>query len=403
MKRMFERGEGIKAGIRGFKINASNLAAFVAASVFGLTGAFVLYANVAAAANMSDGEAVSWMMSGTALGCIATILLCLYYKQPIVIMPSLPALLVMAPMLSKYSLGEMVAGYLLAALVIFIFGAFGIIGKIGKALPVPIIMGMIAGVFMSYALQMIDGVRNQPVQGGIIIGSFLLAHILLKKIPPLLIALLVGVISTFALEPVNVDNSMLRLYPPLFVIPKFNRDAVFSVTIPLVLLVLADTLKGFGALRANGYEPPLNTNTRIAGAASLIAAFFLSHPLSMAGPVTAIVGGNDAGDKRYRYVASILNAVIMLLAGVFAGFALPFIKNLPFDISHIIAGLAMLGLFTSSMEIAFGSRNHLKGAFTAFIVGMSGVSLWGISAPVWAIVLGIITSFFTERKHISRE
>jgi benzoate membrane transport protein len=93
-------------------------------------------------------------------------------------MPSLPALLIMAPMLSKYSLGEMVGGYLLAALVIFMFGAFGIIGKIGKALPIPIIMGMIAGVFMSYALQMIDGVRNQPIQGGIIIGSFLLAHIL---------------------------------------------------------------------------------------------------------------------------------------------------------------------------------------------------------------------------------
>jgi hypothetical protein len=67
MKRMFERGEGIKAGIRGFKINASNLAAFVAASVFGLTGALVLYANVATAANrwrggiMDDERNRAWL------------------------------------------------------------------------------------------------------------------------------------------------------------------------------------------------------------------------------------------------------------------------------------------------------------------------------------------------------
>jgi benzoate membrane transport protein len=402
MKWISERGDGIKAGIRDFKINSANFTAFVTASVFGLTGAFILYANVATSANMTDGQAASWMMSGTVLGCTASIFLCLYYKQPIVIMPSLPALLVMAPMFSKYTLAEMVAGYVLAAAIIFLFGALGIIGKISKILPVPIIMGMISGVFMNYALKIVDGVRTQPIQGGIIIGTFLAAHVLLKKVPPLLAALIAGVISTFALGPVNVDNSILRLYPPLFVTPNFCHGVIFSVTIPLVLLVLADTLKGFGVLRANGYDPPLNINTQIAGVVSFVAAFSLSHPVSMAGPVTAIVGNSEAGDKQYRYVASILNAVVMLLAGIFAGFVLPFIKNLPKDTSHIITGLAMLGLFTSSMEMAFGSKNHLKGAFTAFIVGMSGFSLWGISAPVWAIVFGVIVSSFTERKQPSR-
>jgi benzoate membrane transport protein len=400
-KRTTERGEGIKAGMRGFKINAANFTAFVTASVFGLTGAFILYANVAAAANMTDGQAASWMMSGTVLGCIATILLCLYYRQPIVIMPSLPALLIMAPLFSRYSLGEMVAGYVLAALVIFLFGTFRIIGKIAQVFPVPIIMGMIAGVFMSYALQMVDGVRNQPVAGGIIIGAFLVAHILPKKVPPLLAALFAGVIATFVFEPTPIDTSLFRFYPPLFVSPAFNQSIVFSVTIPLVLLVLADTLKGFGVLKANDYEPPLNTNMQVAGLVSLVAAFFLSHPVSMAGPVTAIVGSRAAGDTRYRYVASVLNAVVMLLAGIFAGFVLPFVKNLPSDIGHIIAGLAMLGLFTSSMELAFGSKKHVKGAFTAFIVGMSGFSLWGISAPVWAIAFGSIVSFLTERKECS--
>lgn len=401
MKQIFEPGLGIREGVQDFKINVSNFTAFITACIFGITGAFILFATVATSANMSDQQAVSWIMSGTVLGSVATIFLCLYYKQPIVIMPSLPALLVMGPMFAKFELKEMVAGYLLAAVIIFLIGAFGIIGKIGKILPIPIIMGMIAGVFMSYGLKMVDGVRAQPFVGGLIIGAFLLAHVLLKKVPPLLIALVVGIVSTFLLIPFNMDSATFKFYLPVFIMPAFNPEIVLSVTIPLVLLVLADTLKGYGVLRANEYQPPLNTNTLVAGLISAVASLSLCHAVSMAGPVTAIVGGSEAGDKKYRYVASVLNAVGMLLAGLLAGFVLPFVKSLPEDITHIIAGLAMLGLFTSSMEMAFSSKKYLKGAFTAFIVGMSGFSVWNIGAPVWAILFGITVSLFTEHQHFS--
>lgn len=399
MKRMFEPGVGIREGLQDFKINVSNFTAFITAFIFGITGAFILYATVAASADISDQQAVSWIMSGTVLGAAATILLCLYYKQPIVILPSLPALLVMGPMFARFEMRQMVAGYLLAAIIVFLIGAFGIIGKIGKILPIPIIMGMIAGVFMNYGLKMIDGVKEQPMAGGLIIGAFLLAHIFLKKVPPLLIALIVGVVSAFLLIPFNIESTAFRLYLPLFILPEFHPDIIMSVTIPLVLLVLADTLKGYGVLCINEYKTPLNTNTMVAGIISAIASLFLSHSVSMAGPVTAIVGGSDAGDKRYRYVASVLNAAGMLMAGLLAGFVLPFVKSLPSGITHIIAGLAMLGLFTSSLEMAFGSKKFVKGAFTAFIVGMSGFSAWGIGAPVWAILFGIVVSLFTDRQN----
>jgi len=377
MKQMFEPGPGIKEGLHDFKINVSNFTAFITACVFGITGAFVLFASVAANANMTDQQAVSWIMSGTVLGSIATIFLCMYYKQPIVIMSSLPALLVMEPMFAKFELREMVAGYLLAAVIIFLMGAFGIIGKLGKLLPIPIIMGMIAGVFMNYGLKMVEGVIAQPTVGGLIIGSFLLAHLLFKKIPPLLIALIVGIVATFLLVPFNLESTSLKFYLPVLIMPEFNPGIIFSVTVPLVLLVLADTLKGYGVLCANEYKPPLNTNTLVAGLVSAVASFSLCHAVSMAGPVTAIVGGSDAGTKKHRYVASVLNAIMMMFAGILAGFILPFVKAMPSDITHIIAGLAMLGLFTSSLEIAFGSKKYIKGAFTSFIIGMSGFSLWG--------------------------
>jgi benzoate membrane transport protein len=220
----------------------------------------------------------------------------------------------------------------------------------------------------------------------------------LKKIPPLLIALAVAVISTFLLLPFRVDVSAIRLYAPVLVMPAMNLRIIPSVTVPLVLLSIADTLKGYGVLRANAYEPPVNSVTMAAGALSVLSAFFLSHTSSQAGPVTAILGGGSAGAKNTRYTAAVLCAVGIILIGIITGLALPFVKALPAGVSNVVAGLAMLGLFTSSLEIAFGSKKYQVGAFTAFITGMANVTLLGVGAPVWAILFGIVVSLFVERR-----
>jgi benzoate membrane transport protein len=398
LKQIIEPGFGIKNGIKDFKINIQNLSAFITALVFGITGSFILYVNVAEEAEVAYGMTISWVMSGTVLGAVSTIMLSLNYKQPIVILPSLPALLVVGQMLALFGLNEMVAGYLIAAIIIFLMGLFKIVRKISKFLPIPIIMGMVAGIFMNYGEKMVNGVSHHPLVGGSIILAFLISCAFLKKAPPILITLIVGVVSTLLFAPFKLSGEAFKLYPPIFIKPKFSPGIIFSVSIPLVLLVLADTLKGYGVLRTNDYDPPLNTNTMVAGVVSALSAFFLSHAVSMAGPVTAIVGGADAGDKKHRYVSSVLNAAGMLTAGVLAGFIFPFVKALPSDISSVIAGLAMLGLFTSSLEMAFGSKKFIKGAFTSFIVGLSGFSVLSISAPVWAVIFGLVVSVFTEHK-----
>jgi benzoate membrane transport protein len=401
MRIPFEQGSGIREGLRDLKLSIHGLTAFITSFVFILTGAVILYANVATGANLTTRQAVSWIEGGVIPGAAATIFLCLYYKQPIIVLPSLPALLVMGPMFQIFSLREMIGGYILAGMILFFIGAFGIIGKIGKLLPIPIIMGMIAGVFMSYGIKMVDAVMTQTLVSVLTIGAFLLASLFLKKIPPLLIALAVAIAATFLLLPFKMDTSAIRLYAPVFLTPVFSPRILLSVTVPLVLLSIADTLKGYGVLRANEYEAPLNATTMVAGALSVLSAFFLSHTSSQAGPVTAIIGGSSAGEKNTRYTAAVLCALGVILIGVLAGVALPFVKALPAGVSNVVAGLAMLGLFTSSLEIAFGSKKFQVGAFTAFIVGMANVTLFGVGAPVWSILFGIVVSLFVERRDFS--
>lgn len=400
--RFLEPGPGLISGFKGFRLNPANATASVTSIIFGVTGAFVLFANVASGAGLSVTQAVSWIMAGNIVSCAATIFLSLHYKQPIVLMPSLSALLITGPMLMQFSMNEMVAGYLLSAVIVLLVGIFGLIGKIEQALPLPIVMAMIAGSFMGNGLKLVKGVAEQPLVGGIIVGSFLLAHFL-KKIPPLLIAVIAGTICCIFLLPMQVNMATVGFGVPIFAVPSFSPRVLVSMTLPLAAIVLSGFWRANGVLRVNGYETPLNTIVRVSGLASIAGAFFMGHAVNMAGPMIAIVGGKEAGKEKHRYAASVLGAAGLLVAGVFSGFILPFVLALPAAVSDIFAGLALLGLFTSSLEIAFGSKKFLKGALTAFIVAMSGVSAVGIDAPLLALVFGVLVSLLTERECFKRE
>jgi benzoate membrane transport protein len=401
MKALIEQGPGFKKGWENRQFTIANVTAFVTTAVFTLTGALILFANVSAATNLTQQQASSWVMSGLVLTGISSFALSLYYQQPLFIAPSLPALLIMGPMFKLFSIPEIVAGYIIAALVIFLLGASGIVGLIGKYLPTPIIMGMIAGVFMTYGLRIVESVQAEPVVAGLTIVAFLLTPVLTKKIPPQAVSLVVAITLTFMLLPFNVDAGSVsfQFTLPVFVLPHFNLRIIPAVSIPLILMGLADTLKGYGVLRANGYEPPLNTITSVAGVTSFLGAFFLSHCIVLAGPATAIVASSGTGPKEHRYEAVLLLSLAFIPMGIAAGVILPFMMALPAAVSAVIAGLAMLGLFTSSLEIAFGSKKFPIGAFTAFIVGLSNVTIYGIGAPVWAILFGIVVSAFLERDH----
>jgi predicted benzoate:H+ symporter BenE len=102
------------------QFNADNVTACITAVVFSVTGAAILFANVALKANLSTYQAASWVMSLYLIGGTFSIIMSLYYKQPFYFAPSLSALLIMGPMFTMFTLSEMVAGYLIAG-VIYLF------------------------------------------------------------------------------------------------------------------------------------------------------------------------------------------------------------------------------------------------------------------------------------------
>jgi benzoate membrane transport protein len=60
----------------------------------------------------------------------------------------------------------------------------------------------------------------------------------------------------------------------------------------------------------------------------------------------------------------------------------------------VIAGLAMIGVLLGALQQAFHKETGYQiGAFVALVVAMSKFSLFGISAPFWALVIGVALSW----------
>ena len=58
----------------------------------------------------------------------------------------------------------------------------------------------------------------------------------------------------------------------------------------------------------------------------------------------------------------------------------------------------MIGVLLSALQHGFAKQQgHQVGAFVALLVAMSSLNLFGISAPFWALVCGVIVSLLADR------
>jgi benzoate membrane transport protein len=125
---------------------------------------------------------------------------------------------------------------------------------------------------------------------------------------------------------------------------------------------------------------------------------FGGHNANIAGPMTAICSSEEAGnDKEKRYTASVVNGILFGLFGVIASISLAFVSGLPGALISIVSGLAMINVLYGAYHIGFGTNKFKLGAFFALAIALSGVTIFKISAPFWALVGGVIVSYIAER------
>jgi benzoate membrane transport protein len=266
-------------------------------------------------------------------------------------------------------------------------------------IPMPIVMGMVAGVFLRFALDLVFAIRDDAWVAVPMTATFLLLSAwprLARGLPPLIGALVVGiaVVATLGrLDPSAAAGS--ALVRPTLYWPAFSWPAMIELVVPVVITVLVvQNGQGIAVLRAAGHQPPVDAITGACGAWSMLTALVGSVSTCLTGPVNAIISGS--GDRTRHYTAGILVGLLGMGFGVFAPVAVGLMLAAPRTFIAALAGLAMLRVLQTAFTIAFRDRFTLA-ALVTLVVTVADVAIWSIGAPFWGLMLGGGVAWLLER------
>jgi len=240
-------------------LNLATVGIGLVAGVFGLAVSLVIL-NGASRAGMGAAEAASWIFGVYFFGGVATILVALVQRQPISFSWSIPGTALVLSALQGHTLPELVGAYLIVGLIVVAVSLTGLVGRIVELLPFPIVVAMIAGILMRFAIAVIGAGQAAPaVVAAALIGYFVAARIT-PKVPGVLVALVCGAVAAVVASRVQLAAHALDFTLPTLVWPAWSGSAIFSVAVPLALLIIcAENVKGVGILMAAGYRPPANS------------------------------------------------------------------------------------------------------------------------------------------------
>ncbi|QQO10945.1 benzoate/H(+) symporter BenE family transporter [Breznakiella homolactica] len=401
-RKIWEEGPGFKSGLTdlGKHINTKTITAGVIAAIFGCTGPALVTISAAATAGYTMQDTTTWLFGIYVFGGLISLIMGLYYKMPIVGAYSIPGASMLGAALIGFTFNEAAASFVMAGVIVLLLGVTGLMGKVMKWLPLPIVMGMIAGCMLRFGTGIVTSTMALPVVcGAALLGFFVLPR-LIKKFPPVLGALLCGVIALIVTGGLHMEETTFAYIPPRIIIPHFNVATILSVSVPLAALVVgAENAQAIGVLYAQGYKPPVNAMTVISGFGGIASGLVGAHNANIAGPMTAICSSEEAGpNKEGRYAAGVVNGICFILFGIFASFAIAFVRVIPSQLINVLAGVAMINVLINSFRDGFGSGKCKMGAFAAFAIGASGISILSIGSAFWALVGGVVISLIVEKK-----
>jgi benzoate membrane transport protein len=273
--------------------------------------------------------------------------------------------------------------------------------RVIEHIPLPVMLGMIAGVLLSFGIKAIQAVVEAPAVAGSAFAAFFLLMALKgfsKKFPPILGAMIIGGIIATALGQTNWGSIEPALAQPMFVVPHFSIQAILELSLPLIILIVGvQNMQAVGVLYATGYKPPINAMFTLPGVGTIINSLFGGHPTVIAGPSTAMVSSDAAGeDKNLRFVAAAVDGVIWICFGLVAGIVIAISTVVPGQLLSVLGGLAIFAVFISTFAGAFNGK-FKNGAMVAFLIAISGVTVFSVGSAFWALLVGFIVSLLLDR------
>ena len=373
----------------------------VVAFLFSCTGPVAIILSVGARGRLSEADIASWIFAAFFINGLLSFAFTLAYRQPLVFLWSIPGAVLLGPALGHLSFAQVVGAFLVTGVLLLVLGLSGWVRKAMEAIPMPIVMAMVAGVFLRFGLDLVRAFRDGLWIALPMTAAFLILTLekrVSRFVPPLIGALAVGAIMIWVLGAFRPapGTPLFAFAAPNLYKPVFSLAAMIELVVPLAVTVLAaQNAQGIAILTAAGHRPPISAITAGCGAGSMLTGLFGSVSTCLTGPVNAVLAGS--GEKDRQYTAALFFCLLALLFGLLAPFFTRLLLATPWTFIATLAGLAMLRVLQTAFTVSFGGKFSF-GALICFLVTVADVTIFRIGAPFWGLVFGLAVSLLFERE-----
>lgn len=390
-----------EVGPRGFwrDIGVAHIGNGLAGFLFAASGPLAIILATGRRGGLTEAQLASCVFGSLAVNGLLSIGYSLLWRQPLVFFWTIPGAVLVASALDHLAFPEVVGAYIATGLLMLVLGLSGWVRRVMSAIPMPIVMGMVAGVFLDFGLDWVRAFRGDWTIAAAMTAAFLAVSALpavSRWLPPLIAALFVGALVIHqwgSFSPALGEVELLAV--PLLQAPSFSWGAMAELVVPLAITVLVvQNGQGIAVLTAAGHSPPVDRIATGCGVATVVSAVLGAVPTCLTGPVNAIISATS--DRHCQYTAGVVVGVLAVGFGLLAPLVTRLVLSTPPAFIATLAGLAMLRVLQSAFAVAFQGRFAL-GALVTFLVTVAGIPILNIGAPFWALIAGAFASFFLER------
>lgn len=393
------RPAGTLARLRA-DLGAGYLATGLIGFIFAATGPVAVILSVGTRGGLSQAELASWLFGAFFFNGLLTLAACWLYRQPLAFFWTIPGTVLVGPALQHLSFPEVVGAFVATGVLMTLLGLSGWVRRAMALVPMPIVMGMVAGVYLRFGVDLVHALHDDAWIAVPMVASFLVLAArpaLARRLPPMIGVLGVG-IAAVALsgrfDPGPAAAGWLAL--PVWQAPQWSWQAMVELVVPLAITVLVvHNGQGAAVLKAAGHSAPINAVTIACGVWSTAVAFVGTVSTCLTGPTNAILA--STGERERHYVAGLTVGVLAVAFGLLAPLFARLMLAAPPAFIAALAGLAMLRVLQGAFVTAFSSRFTL-GALVTFVVSVADLSLLNIGAAFWGLVAGAAVSWWLERE-----
>lgn len=364
----------------------------ITAVVVGFASTILLIMEAADAVSASGAEKASWAAALCFGMAITSLVLSWRYRMPIITAWSTPGAALIATSASAgIDYRSAIGAFIAAGMLTCVTALFGPVARLIEKIPPSIAAGMLAGILLRYTM----GVPAAALELPFMVLPLIVIFFGLRVWQPLFavpVVVIVGVVMAGFDGAFGQGCCSLGITQPVWTWPSFNWPVIVGLGLPLYLVTMASqNLPGFAVLKASGYQPPVTGTLWVTGVASILFAPLGSHQLNLAAITASIVTGPEAHpDPQKRWLVAWPYLILYILVGLAAASFVAILGSLPKPLITTIAGLALFAPLLGSATQMFKDNAEIEAALATFLVSASGISIYGVGAPFWGLMAGLV-------------